>query len=128
LSNVLLAEFQSGSSVLFTATPAKGSRLAAWTGACSGNGPTCTVAVGADAVATAVFRPIPRCVVPAVKRKTLAGAKRALTAAHCRLGAVKSAFSQRVKRGRVISQTPRAGARLPNAGRVSVVLSRGPRR
>jgi hypothetical protein len=121
-------EFQSGTSVTLTATPDRGSRFAAWTGACTGSSVTCTVALGSDKAATAVFSPNPRCVVPALTRKTLAGARRALTSAHCRLAAVTRVYSRRVKRGRVVAQEPAADAKLPNAGGVSVVISRGPRR
>jgi hypothetical protein len=121
-------EFQSGTSVTLTATPERGSKLAAWSGACTGKAATCTIAVGGDWTATAVFAPNPPCLVPALKGRTLAGARRALTAAHCRLAAVKRAYSRRVRPGRVISQAPAAGTKLRNSGRVSVVISRGPRR
>lgn len=121
-------EFQSGTSVVLRAAPGSGSRLAAWTGACKGRSPTCTVALGADTTATAIFAPSPRCVVPSLKGRTLAGARRALTAAHCRLARVTRAYSSRVRRGRVAAQRPAAGTRLPDGGGVRVVISRGPRR
>jgi hypothetical protein len=121
-------EFRSGTPVALTATPDKGSKLAAWTGACAGKAATCTIAVGGDKTATAVFAPNPPCVVPALKRRTLAGARRALTAAHCRLAVVKRAYSRRVRRGRVISQAPAAGTRLRNGGAVSLVISHGHQR
>jgi PASTA domain/Divergent InlB B-repeat domain len=118
-------EFQGDTSVVLTAQPTQGWKLSAWQGACSGKSATCTVRVGRDETATAVFQPIPRCVVPALKRKTLAGARRSLTAAHCKLGIVRRAYSKRVRLGRIVGQSPGAGARLPNGGRVSVVVSRG---
>jgi hypothetical protein len=121
-------EFQRGTPVALTATPDSGSKLAAWTGACTGKATTCTVALRGDKTATAVFAPAPSCVVPPLQRKTLAGARRALTSAHCRLAAVKRAYSRRFRRGRVLAQKPAAGTKLPNAGGVSVVTSRGPRR
>ena len=121
-------EFQSGTSVTLTATPERGSKLAAWSGACTGKAATCTIAVGGDRTATAVFAPNPPCLVPVLKGRTLAGARRALTAANCRLAAVKRGYSRRVRPGRVISQAPAAGTKLRNGGRVSVVISRGPRR
>ncbi len=69
--------------------------------------------------------PSPRaCVVPNVKGKTLHGAKTGLVAAHCRLGKVVSAYS-RVKNGRVVSQSPRAGKHLAHLAKVNLVLSRG---
>lgn len=121
-------EFQSGSSIMLTATPERGSKLAAWSGACTGKAATCTIAVGGDRTATAVFAPNPPCLVPALKGRTLAGTRRALTAGHCRLAAVKRAYSRRVRPGRVVSQAPAAGTKLRNGGRVNVVISRGPRR
>lgn len=77
--------------------------------------------------ATATFRSAPACVVPNVAGRTLAGARRALTRAHCRAGKISAAYSSRVRKGRVISQTPRRGARLPNRGKVKLVISRGRR-
>lgn len=121
-------EFRGGTSVVLTAKPAKGWKLAAWTGACAGNAATCTVSIGGDTTATAVFVRNPSCVVPALKKKTLARAKRALTAAHCTLATVKRAYSQRVKRGYVLAQRPAAGTKLRSGGRVSVTISRGARR
>jgi Divergent InlB B-repeat domain/PASTA domain len=121
-------EFQSGTSVSLTATPDSGSRFVAWTGACTGNAPVCTLTVGGDTTVTAVFAPNPRCVVPALTRKTLAGARRALTSAHCRLAAVRRAYSRRVPRRRVVAQKPAAGRKLPNGAGVTIVISRGPRR
>ena len=123
-----LLEFQGGSSVVLTVTPAKGSKLARWTGACRGSRPTCTVDLQGDRAAAAVFTPIPPCVVPALRGKTLGQARRAVSAAHCRLGGVKRVYSERVRRGLVVRQRPQAGARLRNGGAVSVVVSRGPRR
>jgi hypothetical protein len=120
-------EFQSGASVALSATPDKGSKLAGWTGACTGKAPTCTVALSGDKTATAIFSPNPRCIVPTLKGKTLAKARRALTSAHCRLAAVTRAYSRRVRRGLIVAQRPAAGKKLPNGGRVGVVISRGPR-
>jgi hypothetical protein len=68
-----------------------------------------------------------RCVVPRLRGKTLATARVALARAHCRLGKVTRAYSPAVRRGRVIRQAPRAGARSLGGARVSVVLSRGKR-
>jgi List-Bact-rpt repeat protein/PASTA domain-containing protein len=120
-------EYPSGSSVVLTAAPQKGSRLVSWKGACLGKSLTCTVNVAGDTSATAIFAPNPRCIVPALKRKTLAAARRALSAAHCRLAKVRRAYS-RVSRGRILAQSPAAGTRLANGGSVSVVVSRGSRR
>jgi uncharacterized repeat protein (TIGR01451 family) len=69
----------------------------------------------------------PPCVVPNVKRKTLGAAKKAITRAHCTLGKVRTAYSPRVGRGRVIAQRPAPRARLRFRGRVNLIVSRGPR-
>jgi dipeptidyl aminopeptidase/acylaminoacyl peptidase len=69
-----------------------------------------------------------RCVVPNVKRKTVAQARRLLASKRCGLGRVRRAYSAKVKTGLVISQTRRPGARLPPGSRVGVLVSRGRRR
>jgi serine/threonine-protein kinase len=65
--------------------------------------------------------------VPSVKGKPLAVAKRRIAAAHCRIGRVTRANSKTVRKGRVISQRPRAGRRLLRGSRVNLVVSRGRR-
>jgi uncharacterized repeat protein (TIGR01451 family) len=70
----------------------------------------------------------PNCVVPNLVGQKLAAAKRKLTAAHCKLGKVKKAYSTRVGKGKVQSQSPKARKQLKNGAPVSVVVSRGPRR
>jgi len=67
------------------------------------------------------------CTVPNVKAKTLAGARRALRRAHCRIGNVRRAYSDTVRAGRVISERPRPGTVLPRRGTVNLVVSRGRR-
>ena len=69
-----------------------------------------------------------RCVVPNVKGITLAAARTRLGRARCSLGRVARAYSGRVRRGKIVSQSRRPGARLPRATRVNVVVSRGKRR
>lgn len=64
------------------------------------------------------------CVVPNVKGKTVPAAKTALVAAKCSLGSVKSTFSK-VRKGRVVKQSPRAGTQLASNARVNLVVSRG---
>jgi ABC-type transport system substrate-binding protein len=68
------------------------------------------------------------CVVPDVRRRTVAEARRVLVARRCALGRVARAYSAKVKLGRAISQSRRPGARLPRGTRVNVVVSRGRRR
>jgi subtilisin family serine protease len=68
-----------------------------------------------------------RCVVPNVKGKTVAATRKALRARRCALGKVRRAYSK-VRRGRVIRQSRRAGARLAVGTKVNVLVSRGRRR
>jgi eukaryotic-like serine/threonine-protein kinase len=65
------------------------------------------------------------CVVPNLKGKTLVQARRLLGAGRCALGKVTRAYSAKVKKGRIIRQSRRPGARLARGSRVNVVLSRG---
>jgi PASTA domain/Beta-propeller repeat len=76
-----------------------------------------------------VVRPpwVVRCVVPNVKRKTVARARRLLASRRCALGRIKRAYSIRIKKGRIISQSRRPGTRLRRGTRVNVVVSRGRR-
>jgi subtilisin family serine protease len=69
-----------------------------------------------------------RCVVPSVKGKTVARARRMLASRRCALGRVTRAYSRRVRRGKIIAQSRRPGARLPRGTRVNVRVSRGRRR
>jgi PASTA domain len=69
-----------------------------------------------------------RCVVPSVRGKTLRAARAAIRHGTCRMGRVQRRFSSRVKAGRVVSQRPRAGARLAANARVHLVVSKGKRR
>jgi beta-lactam-binding protein with PASTA domain len=59
---------------------------------------------------------------------TLAAAKRVLARINCRVRKVSTAYSKRVKKGRVLSQKPSFGAVLPKGGRVNLVVSRGRKR
>ena len=65
------------------------------------------------------------CVVPKVTGKSLTAAKRAITAHDCRVGTIKHAFSTKVKKGRVISEKPKAGTRLKHGAKVNLVVSKG---
>jgi hypothetical protein len=67
------------------------------------------------------------CVVPKIKAKRLKAAKRALRAHSCSLGKVTRTFSNRVKRGRVISQRPKPGRHLRHGSKVRLVISKGRR-
>jgi hypothetical protein len=75
--------------------------------------------------------PKPKCVVPKLKGKTLAAAKRALKAHHCRLGKVRR--PKRHKHSKpvklvVLAQSRRAGAKLPQGTKVNVRLGPAPKR
>jgi peptide/nickel transport system substrate-binding protein len=69
-----------------------------------------------------------RCIVPLVKGKTVPAARAALSRARCALGRVSRAYSGRVRKSRIISQSRRAASRHPRGTRVNVVVSRGRRR
>jgi len=66
------------------------------------------------------------CVVPAVVGRRLASARAAIARAGCRVGRVRRARS-RARRGLVVGQRPRAGARLAPRGRIQLTVSRGRR-
>lgn len=66
-----------------------------------------------------------RCVVPRVRGRKLAPARRLLVTAHCAVGRVRRARSRHVRRGRVISQSHRAGRSLPDSTKVGLLISTG---
>jgi hypothetical protein len=76
-------------------------------------------------ILTRRIAPALQCLVPGVKNKPLAAAKRAIRSARCRIGHVRLAYSAHIERGHVISQRPRPGTRLKNGARVDLVVSRG---
>jgi subtilisin family serine protease len=63
------------------------------------------------------------CVVPALRGLRLAVAKAAIVHAGCSVGRVRQGLS-RLRRGRVVSQSPRAGRRVAPRARVRLVVSR----
>ena len=71
--------------------------------------------------------PPTQCIVPKLKGLKLKAVKKKLRAAHCKLGKVKRQYSKHVRKGRVLSQRPKAGTLLANQAKVRVTLSRGPR-
>jgi hypothetical protein len=110
--------------VTLTAHAASDSAFAGWSGDCAGTG-ACTLTMNGDRAVEARFDLV--CIVPDVRRKTLAAAKAALSARHCATGPVRRVYSTTVKKGRVVSQSPRRGARLREGARVNLVVSRGRR-
>ncbi|HEX7311876.1 MAG TPA: PASTA domain-containing protein [Gaiellaceae bacterium] len=129
-------DFDQGTLVTLTATPADGSTFAGWSGDCSGGAATCTVTMDASRSATANFqtssspplRTQVKCAVPNVKGKTLAVAKRTLARANCSLGKVTRAYSAKVKKGLVISQRPSARRSLAKGAKIALVVSKGKHR
>lgn len=67
----------------------------------------------------------PVCSVPRVVGRTLVRARRMIRARHCSIGRVRRVHSSRARRGHVVRQSPRAGTRLRNRGRVHLVVGRG---
>jgi hypothetical protein len=122
------ADFVRGTSVTLSARPSANSAFVGWGGACRGTGP-CTLMLDAAKTVTATFKqvhaPASLCVVPGVRRKSLATAKRLVIAAHCRVGRVKEAKSKSVPKGHVISQRPRRGSRRHAGSKVNLVVSHG---
>lgn len=72
--------------------------------------------------------PSPVCRVPNVRGLRLVRARRAIVAAHCTVGKLVRKYSRTVKKGRVISEKPRARTKLANKAKVNLVVSRGRRR
>jgi PASTA domain/Divergent InlB B-repeat domain len=117
--------FDAGTKVTLVATPHSGSKLATWSGGgCSGTG-DCHVTIAPNTTLTATFVKQPKCVVPNVKGKTVSAAKRALKSHACTVGKVRRMSSRKIKKGRVISEKPKAGARLRHGAKVNLVVSRG---
>jgi beta-lactam-binding protein with PASTA domain len=63
-----------------------------------------------------------RCVVPRLIGLKLARAKTKIRRGHCAVGRVRRARSRLV--GRVVAQSPQAGARRPRGFRVTIVVGR----
>lgn len=68
--------------------------------------------------------PKERCRVPRLTGRRVLDAVVLVIRAHCTT-AVRSAYSDRVKVGRILAQKPRAGTMLPNGGRITIVISKG---
>jgi FG-GAP-like repeat/PASTA domain len=81
-----------------------------------------TVNRDASTVSVLVNRP-GLCTVQDVFRQTLPAAKRTIARANCRVGKIRRAYSETVRKGRVISQKPGFGAVLPGGGRVNLLVS-----
>jgi hypothetical protein len=127
------ATASSGLTVLFAAS-----------GSCSVNGTTvhlkragtCTLTASqpgnadynaASSVARAFTVLRPPCSVPSVVGKKLRAAKTSITKKHCRTGQVRYTHSTKVAKGRVVSQSRRAGQVLAPDAKINIVVSRGGR-
>lgn len=77
--------------------------------------------------ATPLPTPNASCVVPNVIGKNLTRAKAMLREADCSAGRVRKKHSTAAARDRVLAQTPRPRTRLPQGGRVHLVVSLGRR-
>jgi probable HAF family extracellular repeat protein len=64
---------------------------------------------------------------PSLKGMTLPSAHDAIARAECSFGRLRRAYSGRVERARVISQSPRAGTRVLWGTKIDLVISRGRR-
>ena len=94
--------YPNGTIVTLSAAPASGSTFADWSGGgCSGNG-TCIVTMSNAVTVTATFGK--DCTVPKITGKRATFARRAIKAHDCRVGKIKRAYSNKVKKSRVISQ------------------------
>jgi hypothetical protein len=104
-----------------------GSRLRVIVSATNVDGTRSATSEPTAVVAKAVQTTIRRCVVPQVRGKSVRAARAAIKRGGCRVGRVRMTFSARVKAGRVVSQTPRAGRRLAAGARVKLLVSKGKR-
>lgn len=84
-----------------------------------------SVAGAPQTTAKAEFEVAPSCEVPTVAGTTLARAKRLLKKAHCTVGKSKKAKSSKVRKGRVVRASKKAGTVLAPGATVSLVVSKG---
>jgi PASTA domain len=103
------------------------SRLRVVVTATNADGARSAVSEPSSVVANARRQPR-RCVVPNVRGKTLRAARSAITRSRCRVGQIRRTYSNRARAGRVMAQTPRAGAGRAAGARVNLVVSKGRRR
>jgi len=75
---------------------------------------------------TPPFKP-PPCLVPNVIGANLATAKARIKGRHCQVGKVSYVKSTKKRKGKVVSESPKAGKHLGNNAKVNLWLGRGPR-
>ena len=112
-----------GTSVILKAKSGRRSSFTGWSGACTGKKAACTLSMTSPRSVKASF--VKGCVVPRLKGKSLKAARRSIRAHGCRLGKVKHAFSLKVKKGHVISQSPKPKRVRKHGARVNLIVSRG---
>ena len=88
-------------------------------------GQTASCAGGSAATTTSTVTVRAGCVVPRLKRKTLARARRLLQRHHCRLGKVRRPKASGHLHLVVVAQSPKAGSRRRAKARVSLTLGLG---
>jgi eukaryotic-like serine/threonine-protein kinase len=66
-----------------------------------------------------------KCHVPNVVGQKLAKAKARIVSRHCRVGRITRAHSTLAKKGRVLSESPKAGKTLRKGARVNLRVGRG---
>jgi Tol biopolymer transport system component len=66
-----------------------------------------------------------RCLVPALKGKTVAAAKKLLALSNCKAGKVKQVKSRTVAKGKIVASSPKAGASKPAGFAVALTVSKG---
>jgi len=83
----------------------------------------------ADRSVRATFaKTAPHCVVPNVLGKSVGGAVPRLVRAHCSPGRVTKVASSPSKKGKVLSERPRAGVVRANGAKVDLMVGKGPAR
>jgi hypothetical protein len=126
--------------VTVTATPASGSIVSGWSGGgCSGDSSTCIATLNPSAdpklgvtFISVTFSPKPSpppthtttCVVPKVKGKSLAAAKKAIRSHHCSVGKITKVTSTKRNRGHVVSQSPKPGQHLKEGSKVALKVGK----
>jgi uncharacterized delta-60 repeat protein len=68
------------------------------------------------------------CKVPNVRGRKLAAARKTIKKARCAIGKITRKPSKQAQRGRVLSQRPKAGTRVPNGTKVNLLVGQGRRR
>ena len=100
--------------------------LILWPAAARSSTPDAQVKGDASVRVTFDAKPL-ACVVPGVEGRTLARAETEIRRSLCSVGKVRHSFSGKVRKGRVVSQSPQALARLKRGAKVDLVVSKGRR-